>query len=163
MSKEYILFSHLVWNATDTAFKGELSVTLWFECLCCPLTFSIILLYYHMKSCLLSMLNIGSALSLSSLTPRNRHVPCFLPPFSYILVTCPPGIFLLPPYLLLSQLSQEFSEAAYTWLCHTWVRGRQAVDHLPRLIVCGCSLPYRWLQQFLRTDHLTIEEKNVPL
>lgn len=36
------------------------------------------------------MLNIGSALSLSTLAPRNRHVPCFLPPFSYILVTRPP-------------------------------------------------------------------------
>ena len=116
-----------------------------------------------MKSGLLSMLNIGSALSLSTLSPRNRHVPCFLPPFSYILVTCPPEIFLLPPYLLLSQLSQEFSEAAYIGLRHTWVRGRQTVDCLPPLTVCGRSLPCKWFQQFLRTDHLTIEGGNVPL
>ena len=163
MLKEHILFSHVVWNAAGTAFKGGLSVTLWFQCLYCPLTFPPSLLYDHMKSGLLSMLNIGSALSLSTLAPRNRHVPCFLPPFSYILVTCPPGIFLLPPCLLLSQLSQEFSEAAYMRLCHTWVRGRQAVGSLPPLTVCGRSLPYKWLQQFLRTDYLTIEGKNVPL
>lgn len=87
MLKEHILFSHLVWNAAGTAFKGGLSVTLWLQCLC-PLTFPPSLLYDHMKSGLLSMLNIGSALSLSTLAPRNRHVPCFLPPFSYILVTC---------------------------------------------------------------------------
>ena len=60
-------------------------------------------------------------------------------------------------------MEQEFSEAAYMRLCHTWVRGRQAVGSLPPLTVCGRSLPYKWLQQFLRTDYLTIEGKNVPL
>lgn len=72
-----------------------------------------------MKSGLLSMLNIGSALSLCSLTSRNRHVPCFLPPFSYHLspwnispaplsppVPAESGIFRGCLHLALSHLSE---------------------------------------------------------
>lgn len=75
-----------------------------------------------------STLNLGSSLPLSSLPARKRHVPCFVPHFSYFLVIHPLRTFLLPRYLLLSELSQEFSEDGCTWLCHTWFGERQAAD-----------------------------------
>lgn len=82
-------------------------------------TFPPSLLYDHMKSGLLSMLNIRFCIVLVHLAPRNRHVPCFLPPFSYILVLSPWNISsasLSPPVPTESGIFQRLLTCALSHL-----------------------------------------------
>lgn len=142
--KEHTLFSPLLWNPADTASEGMISVTLQFERLCCPITFSsFILLYHPMTSGPPPILNLGSAWSLSSLTPRKRNVPCFLPP-SLFLFSChlPLWTFLLPPYLPQAEMSNEFLEDGCPRLSNTWIR-KKAEDWLPTFDSLWEFSPYK--------------------